>query len=55
MRIRVGKDPVKMEEQEFLREAVKEIQKQLKQQGAKLKFDVDEREKKLRAGYEEEG
>ena len=48
--IKVGKKPENMTEQEFSREAVKEIQKQLKQQGAKLKFDVDEREKKLKAG-----
>ena len=48
MKIRVGKDPVKMEEQEFLREAVKEIQKEVKAQGRELKFDVSTREEVTR-------
>lgn len=38
----------KFTEQELLKEAVKELQQELKKQGKKLDFDIIEREQKLK-------
>lgn len=39
----------KFTEQELLKEAVKELQQELKKQGKKLEFDIIEREQKLKS------
>ncbi len=43
MRIHVKKNTDKMSEEQFLREAVKEIQEKLKVRGERFTFDIAER------------
>lgn len=43
MRIHVEKNPEKMSEEQFLREAIKELQEKLKAKGERFTFDIGER------------
>lgn len=45
MKVHVKKDINKMDEKEFLKEAIREIQEKLKSKGEKIEFDISKRNK----------
>ena len=42
--IRVSKKPEKMDDMTYLKQAIKELQAELKKQGRELQFDIEARE-----------
>lgn len=46
MKIEIKKDINKMDEKDFLREAIREIQEKLKSKGEKITFDITKRKGK---------
>ena len=46
--IKVRKNIEKMTENEFLKEAIRELQEEQKSKGKKFKYDIEEREQKLK-------